>query len=52
MKVDLDTSKFESFKYLESEENTNDHLYNSIKQKSGELVSDFYKVGILTIIFP
>jgi len=29
-----------------------DHLTNAIKQKSGEMISDFYKVGILTIVFP
>jgi hypothetical protein len=40
-KVVLDSSKQESFKYLESEENNTDNLTNKIRVKSGELVSDF-----------
>ena len=40
-RVDLDSNKFDSYKYLESEENNNDIIQDTIRIKKGEFVCDF-----------
>ena len=40
-RVDLDSNKFDSYKYLESEENNNDIIQDTIRMKKGEFVCDF-----------